>query len=1060
MNSTLHTPSRAAKTLTSALLLLCAIADAQEAPEKAIKLSPFLVNGTADAGYTAANTLSAGRFNASLRDTAQSVSVFTSEFLEDVGIQDMDELLKYTVNTVMDNSEFASGSGSEAALNNRNAQNTVEAIRIRGITATKGRNFYQAITPDDSYNVERYDESRGPNSILFGLSSAGGMISSSTAQANAQKNKRRLKYTFGSDNQSRSEVLLNQVLIKDKLGLTLAGLHQENAAWRDFDFDDRDRLYAAVTWTPTKKLTIRAMGEAGKDVRANVKPFGPGDQVQAWIDWGKVLGARKLGEPGINPISAANIPIYAAYGVGNRVSTTIPATDPRYTYIVNDGTIFNAGNTLTTESYNNARTLVPFDARGNFLPLGQSSPAVGAGGNAWKSDTTRLYPLSLNLMGPDNKRWSKFSWYELAAEYQLTKNLYLTLGFNDQKINLRTRTLNGMYPTLRGDPNRLQGVGGPANPYAGKIYVDSATNSVNGAERYSRSKEMRASMAYELNLDRSGFGRHFIAAAASNRYQADGIEDCTLAFLGMPFSSVNPSALANQLFLRTYVTEGDYSTYAWRNPLLGMGDRFTTNKVKVNGVEREIGWVSNTGRPNTYSTAEYDSYVLVSQSKFFKDRVALTLGYRKDYATNTDYGYKELNKWGYIVNRDRNFVATAPGLGSVTSEDYSAQSKTAGLMIHVLPQLSLVANVSSGSGLPDFNFGVLPDGDIGPPSKGEGRDYGIAFNLIDNKINGRLVYYETFDKNVVSGLVTGNNLTSPSMWIMDAFAAALVGPGKPYTAEQWGPIYSRWTVPGGVSGDLLDTNSRGFELSLTANVTKNWRLMLNASKTDKVVTNIDSLTIPWLGFQRGKDGLVVSGITSSGGTYTLTDPSAYLPDGAISKWLSLLAQTRQDVNTFYVPGNNQVIGAVLTDYMLTRTNGINDLIEQVGKRWGLRPYTANLYTSYTFDSGRLKGFSVGGGVRWQSANIIGAGADGSEIAGRSLYANDLMVRYRQRLKDKTISYQVNVSNVLDDHEPIPQRLGNGLENYIPFPGPDRGYALQRIDLVAPRSFRASVTLEF
>jgi hypothetical protein len=139
---------------------------------------------------------------------------------------------------------------------------------------------------------------------------------------------------------------------------------------------------------------------------------------------------------------------------------------------------------------------------------------------------------------------------------------------------------------------------------------------------------------------------------------------------------------------------------------------------------------------------------------------------------------------------------------------------------------------------------------------------------------------------------------------------------------------------------------------------------------------------------------------------------------------------------------------------------LNDRIEQEEKRWGLRPYSANVYTAYTFDEGRLKGFSFGGGLRWKSANLLGSYADGSEITGRSTFENDLMFRYRQRWKKMTLSYQVNIYNVLDDTDPIPQRIGDGLLGYVNFPGPDRGYALQRADLVDPRSLRASITVEF
>ena len=180
---------------------------APTAPAEVVELSPFVVNSSKDEGYHAENTLSGGRLNTSLRDTAASVSVFTQAFLEDVGIQDMEELLKYSVGSVLDTSDTGNDS-----LNNRGGASTVELIRIRELSSSRGRNFFESVTPDDAYSNNRYDESRGPNGILFGVSGAGGMISSTTAQASTHKDSGRLKHTFGSERQNRSEVKLNGVL--------------------------------------------------------------------------------------------------------------------------------------------------------------------------------------------------------------------------------------------------------------------------------------------------------------------------------------------------------------------------------------------------------------------------------------------------------------------------------------------------------------------------------------------------------------------------------------------------------------------------------------------------------------------------------------------------------------------------------------------------------------------------------------------------------------------------------------------------------------------------------
>jgi len=66
--------------------------------ETALQMSPFVVQTDQDAGYVAMNTLAGSRLNTSLKDTAASISVFTSEFMSDIGAFELSEVVRYAVN--------------------------------------------------------------------------------------------------------------------------------------------------------------------------------------------------------------------------------------------------------------------------------------------------------------------------------------------------------------------------------------------------------------------------------------------------------------------------------------------------------------------------------------------------------------------------------------------------------------------------------------------------------------------------------------------------------------------------------------------------------------------------------------------------------------------------------------------------------------------------------------------------------------------------------------------------------------------------------------------------
>jgi outer membrane receptor protein involved in Fe transport len=97
-----------------------------------------------------------------------------------------------------------------------------------------------------------------------------------------------------------------------------------------------------------------------------------------------------------------------------------------------------------------------------------------------------------------------------------------------------------------------------------------------------------------------------------------------------------------------------------------------------------------------------------------------------------------------------------------------------------------------------------------------------------------------------------------------------------------------------------------------------------------------------------------------------------------------------------------------------------------------RTARANLITNYSFTRERLKGFNIGGAVRWRAAPTIGYGVtltpDGSVLDLDTVYKGkeelyfDALLGYRGRLeKFGGFNYrlQLNIRNLLDEDDPVP-----------------------------------------
>ncbi len=156
----------------------------------------------------------------------------------------------------------------------------------------------------------------------------------------------------------------------------------------------------------------------------------------------------------------------------------------------------------------------------------------------------------------------------------------------------------------------------------------------------------------------------------------------------------------------------------------------------------------------------------------------------------------------------------------------------------------------------------------------------------------------------------------------------------------WNVKYDNQPISGGQlagfgSGPVftVDTLSKGVELELVAQPTKNWNIAVNASKTfatraalaPTIVKLINDMTT-WLAGPAGDIRLWGGG-----------------PDNAI---------------------RNQWKNNILNPYAVFKSQEGSNAPE-------IAPWRFNTVTTYNFDHGKLKGSWIGGGYRWEQARVLG-----------------------------------------------------------------------------------------
>jgi len=192
--------------------------------------------------------------------------------------------------------------------------------------------------------------------------------------------------------------------------------------------------------------------------------------------------------------------------------------------------------------------------------------------------------------------------------------------------------------------------------------------------------------------------------------------------------------------------------------------------------------------------------------------------------------------------------------------------------------------------------------------------------------------------------------------------------------------------------------SQGWEFELDANPTNNWRVSLNATETNAVVTQIGDAAL----------------------TKFMAETAAYVKGpGGSQQWFwgqDIAPSVPNVAQAYYIAYNGlPAVGGAYAE--LQQQQGV--AASQMAK------WRFNLTTNYDFDRGFLKGVNVGGGVRYTGSEILGYPPSGDptlpppylpnlsapEKLGSETYF-DLWVGYHRKITNKILwNIQVNVANV-------------------------------------------------
>lgn len=905
--------------------------------DEVLELSPFTVNAGEDNGYQAQNLLAGSRLKSQLKDIATPVSAFTEQFFIDTGITDTNDLANYMLSTEFSFNENAGSTGTNQNLLNGNAR----PVRVRGLSGgTLTTNFFATGGVADVFSSERIEQARGPNSILFGISNPGGVINTSTKRARLDRNTGLVAAGLRSYDGTRLEADYNQVIMKGKAAVRFATVRSRYGGWRLFDFRDVDGYFGTAKVKLSKTLELNVEGERTHTTKHTGRRFTALDAYTPWRDAGSVITTTD------SPNAAAQVA---------RISANPWIVIDTATGELSNWRNKNNGAFKSIPGVDNP-VLLDFDV----MPGNSTFYGPGFDQNI---DSSRISAYLTHSWKNLNLELAGMRFDETRDTWDVPQNIF-------QYLHVDT---NAFLPLQAGQTVAQ------ANPNAGRAYFE-------GQPQHDTAKErtdfLRLSANYRFDLGK--YGKHLVAGV----YERNWFDSNRQSLREYIISANAPTKLAgnvnagsnnnNRVWQRTYIDlNGPPESWPMANP----------QTINANGlVERVSG--------QTYTTAyipfdvntqkiwtQASNLIGMVQSTFWDDRIRTVVGASRD----------ERKRWG----TDQIFVPIEGGNGGIATPvkdpvptEQVADNYSFSGVGRVTDWLNVTYSRARNNGIAP-NSGLLHSPTGRPPAaEGKSQDYGVKMSLLDNRIYVSALRYDTSADNDFQTGVFVNAPTVNIVWgALNAFGVR----------DETGAVVSANTENS--NAQTFSSKSKGYEFELIANLTPNWRTLLNFSILDTVQSNIgpemldylDEIRPFWLAGDRGR----------------------ILLDG------SGLAAVAQDNDGVVETVQEQV---ELIDQIVQQNRTLAEGRTPIGSS----KMKVNFRTNYDFTHGKMKGIGLGGGVRYWTPPVIGFNAtqlsDGTisreVIRGSDQIFFDANVSYRRKIRaigrNFTWSIQLNVDNVFDN----------------------------------------------
>lgn len=999
-------------------------------------METFIVDREREHGYQATSTLAGTRMATLLKETSAAISVITKDFMNDVGITDIAELASWGPNTYVDESHQESNFTESLVSFSR-------PVVTRGFVGKQSmaRNYFISIVPSDAFETSSIDLAYGPNAALFGEGSLGGLVSVGSKRARLDRNSAEVEVRPDTWGGMRTSMDAN-ASIGRYVAIRTNFLYDDSKGWRDAQFSERRATQISLTIQPFKNTMISVEysgghGESGAprenyhDGYSTWLPYSNwdwSDTSKLAADYSNLIDGPYYTTAQYNRIANNEFKWADGFGYmdtsgatnGNRNNYVAPVelglgrgvgTDSSHLVFMSNNSSYDPSNYIPLMDWQPA-------IRSNGLGLNYPIyPTVGENMSVYTNRED--YPMSLPDKEyshiPKKTPWGEADWYLWGAHANYAiGNLALEAAMNLQYRGSKnfTRGVNELvyYDLNKYLPERRDAMPGEGvevddnlNPNAGRAFTDTQY-----AREYNRkwARDYRVMAAY---LFRVGIMDQRLVGIVGRR--EDYTDRTVKGYVRTNNGSIDKNE--NRVWIRRYLDDGNA-------PIYEEPQSFGSYEIDYLTYERQL----RKSRMNYYQAA--------LAGRYWNGILNTTIGIRYDeYKEDmTDHLNGRSGIWGgsnisinpNLPDDDTNdpelrIIWRSKDPERINSSDPTARfpnkfgitSKMGGFVLWPTKWLGVFGNYSEGFTTVNRSLDIHNNPHKQPDNKGIDLGVKLEFKSKDRIVfSGRIGYYKSQSSgpsDMASGLAFNfATSTSPAGGIWDRTKAIYDELLMVTSDPQWEAKSARaeaYDKAMQTYGDTVDLDVDGWELDINISPTRSWSIVLNGAITDNAQNNSSPAT------------------------------KAYIAEHS-PEWYSLLD------NPYASEDRKNTLKQEL-DYvdmvMRNRVDG-RPLV-------GTPDYTANVFTSYTFLRGPLKGLKIGGGAQFVGPRILGIHKywdpsvdKGLDANGRKQPTGDwkespgwgyksdssmlatAMLSYNFKLWRRNFLFQVNVSNLFNSDKYI------------------------------------------